>query len=149
MTTTMTASEARLVQSRQEKRRWDGMAVPKEMFDAVGRLEKALKEKSVVKGDDIDLLIKALKAQQFERFFPVLRYGVVPWWVGKVAHGRWLAKQRKQGNPVGTISQAVEGLAQRGGFTTIEMDEYAPGWRTLSRPYVPTRRDFPFSSEGL
>lgn len=138
MTTTMKVSDARITKHQ------GGIQMSKDVYEAVGRLEQAIKEKKAIKGDDVDIVTRCLRAEQNERFFPVLRYGVVPWWIGKVAHGRWLAKQRQVGNSVAVPITTVEGVAQRGGYTTVEMDEYASGWRQLSRPYVPTRRDFPF-----
>jgi hypothetical protein len=113
----------------------------REALDASVRAMKAITEKSVLKSSDVLELVRFVRESQRQRFFPVLHYGVVPWWVGRVAHGRFLAKQKTLGNIVGPNSLTPEKMALRGGFTSVEMDEYVTGWRGTCRTYVETRRD--------
>src|SRR3954468_20420165 len=85
----------------------------REVLDAATRVAKALDEKTVLKGADLDVLLQYIQQVQKQRFFPVLHYGVVPWWVGRVAHGRFVAKQKLLGVVVGPNSSTVEKMALR------------------------------------
>jgi hypothetical protein len=110
----------------------------KEVDEALKRVEESLSDRVPIKSVDMRTLVTFIKARETQRWFPVMRYGVVPWWVAVAAHAAYVVKARRMTLP--SPMDTPELVAQRGGFTTTEMDEFIPGWRQEAQAYVPRRK---------
>lgn len=104
-----------------------------EVIDAKARLRKAVHDKTVIKATDIDLLIKGIEEMARDRYFPIIHLGVVPWRIGVNAFKNFRASGH--GGPPSAVA-TPERVAQRGGFTSKEMDHWYPQWRKYLRPYT-------------
>jgi hypothetical protein len=114
----------------------------REVEEALKRVEASLADRVPMKSVDMRMLVTFIKAQGNQRWFPVMRFGVVPWWLGVAAHAAYMNKAKRPNSGIVVPMTSAEAAAQRGGFTTTEMDEFIPGWRLEAKPYVPTRKHY-------
>lgn len=114
----------------------------KEVADAMSRVEESLSTRVPLKSVDMRTLVTFIKAREAQRWFPVMRYGVVPWWVAVAAHAAYIHKAKQPNSGIVNPMATPELVAQRGGFTTIEMDTFLPGWRQEAQAYIPRRKHY-------
>ena len=107
-----------------------------EFREARERVVNAIFKRTSVQDTDLMLVCKALTEIDRQRYFPVMRIGVVPWWVGREAFKQYKMVPNKGPLPQGI--DTIEKVAQQGGFAAVEMDKYFPNWRAHLRPFVMT-----------